>query len=239
MNVFRKAHHILVDNADPVLYSQVLETMESQEDKGVLVTLIEQHHTNDGGRTAMKSYSSCPVAASSSLAHQIERNTGGTNRRMICEIQQLNVSVSVTFAPGGRIYDYSYETNLIVTNKRRSGFSWIRTFPNFIITNTTSQRIRVNRLLQGVNLSNNFPLQPVNYIGIASGGVLNNPFLGIADLVHPLDEDMGTIDFSFSSRFSPCPDCVLNTTYYAITDGRANVTWTNHDLGMSVELGCP
>ncbi|MEZ4988028.1 MAG: hypothetical protein R2795_23865 [Saprospiraceae bacterium] len=248
LNVFRKDFHLLVDEADADLYATALETREGNPEKGVYFTAIAtsqvSQETYEGEKTQVKYYSSCPVNAPSSLGHRIERNTD-SRRRMECYINQMAVAVTVTQTTFGPIWGFMFETNLVVANKRKQGLKWIRTFPDFMVSNgeigsnSVFGEVIVNRLVNFVNTSDNFSFFPHSHIGVASNGDLDSSpaYSGVADLT--LEIDSKAVDVDFSNLLSACPTCVYMGNIYRINDGNIQVKWTNHDTGMDIKLGCP
>lgn len=197
-----------------------MSKLESDTLAGYIVTKYDFERTTEAVfQKKADKFVSCP-RQNASIEQRIDRNVNGTRNRMIAGIRQQTV-ISNTLN-GTPITVFT--TSVYATNERRSGFTWIATFPDWNIRTTRSFAVdRTAIALNGFNVTATHQ----------SGGLSTD-----SDFFQNLyGIDQFTI-FADQLEVGPNPPATNILVNYSLEGGRARWRWLNRDTGMDIEVGC-
>ncbi|MEL6832266.1 MAG: hypothetical protein AAFP77_04725 [Bacteroidota bacterium] len=177
--------------------------------------------------------------------HRKEENIGGQRQRLRVELSQAIYHFGGT---DNRVFSY---VSMMIENRKRSGWSWIRTFPDYeygtlawlnggpatsgeTSSSSVVQSLRVDRDIR-VTLSNggNQILRTdVNVVPDPTGWSFDISRFGDADEYYLIDNVISR------AILSPGVSIVSSGGEYGFSRGKISVNWLNRSSTMDIQLGC-
>lgn len=252
---FHRDHHIILEEISTEKLQEIKISQQHRPEEGVYFFPkigIEAWYDDLGeGVGRASKYVNCPYLhnGAHTWGHRKEEQIGGRRHRLVVELKQ-----NVEYFPGTNDNLILAYIGLDIENRKRSGWKWIGTFPDFefgtlragsltgaVDANIRESDLRVDRWIsatvwrqdigteeQGVRFNNSVPMSVVN-LGFREARI------GVKDVWFLMDNVSSFTNFGLPN------DGFIQSVWsnYGLRQGKISVNWLGRGREtMDIQLGC-